>query len=356
MESARRTYDWLAEIGWDAGYAGDGGCGGYYWEVSGAGLASDSVVEAVAARARSSRGRSRAGAMRRGAAPRAPNFGMAKNGITNLEMLQAAAQLHRLTGNATYRAHAERTWSWLTSSGMVREDGMLSDGVTGEAGAQTDCCNGTSATGEKPRCVNNHATPYTYVQGMFVGAAALLFSSSGGAYAHDAYIAPAERALGAVLGQLTRDGVLTEAMPDSSYEAARPPCVEGHDPADFPTGAGGDHYSFKGVFALQLASFMEAAPRNASLAPRLLDVLSRSSDSAWALRAEPPWPSAVADVCADPTQAKLEDGPPKFPWFWGLSRSASAQPRRVCRDARTQISALSLFVAHERALRQEGRA
>ena len=153
--------------------------------------------------------------------------------------------------------------------------------------------------------------------------------------------------------------------------------------------AGGDFYSFKGVFVLQLADFLlTPAVANSSLEPalhaQLLGLLANSSDAAWALRATPPWATQPLDACADPAQAHLESGPPKFPMYWSFlaadatgeattasaassaaggpaapgagaptAESGLAGPKIVCRDARTQISALGLFVAHARVAAAE---
>ena len=121
---------------------------------------------------------------------------------------------------------------------------------------------------------------------------------------------------------------------------------------------GGDFYSFKGVTVLQLADFAATVPLNASEAGAIRTLLASSSDSAWSARATPPWASSSAattdDVCADPAFAHWAAGPPKFPYFWAAEEDGGVEARgddvdaapRVCRDARTQISALSLFVAH----------
>jgi hypothetical protein len=108
-------------------------------------------------------------------------------------------------------------------------------------------------------------------------------------------------------------------------------------------------YWFKGVFMLQLADLLHAAPSlEPTLRHDLLRLVANSSDAVWALRSVPPWPSHPLDACADPALAHLEHGPPKFPMFWRYLPAAATDttgPNIVCRDARTQISALSLFVA-----------
>ena len=135
--------------------------------------------------------------------------------------------------------------------------------------------------------------------------------------------------------------MLTEPF-SSTGDAGEGPCTPKRDPA------GSDIYSFKGVFVLGAAQLLAAAPQTGVwpiLKGELASLIANSSDAAWGLRAQPPWAAAPADVCADPALGPLQQGPPKFPWFWAFE-PPSQQPQRVCRDARSQISALSLFCAH----------
>mmetsp|Transcript_98234 Transcript_98234/g.311634 ORF Transcript_98234/g.311634 Transcript_98234/m.311634 type:complete len:483 (-) Transcript_98234:9-1457(-) len=297
LDMARETYGFLREYGWDAQ------CGGTYWIVN----------------------------PRPVAAPARPE----KNAVTNLEMLQAAAKLYLLTGEPRYAAEAKQMWDWFEAVPLRDPDGLLGDGLTGHAGSQSDCCNGTAALPSKPRCVRNGGPSYTYNQGLFVGSAGLMFRITG----DRSYVREAQRTLRAVLRRMTAAGVLREPL-GRTRPAREVVCDRSNDPA------GGDLYSFKGVFVLQLAGFLRDVPVDEDLRGQLRDLVSRSSDAAWGLRTEPPWPRSPPDVCADPALAELTSGPPKFPWYWAYVGPSSSSSQRVCMDARTQISALSLFVAH----------
>lgn len=331
LSEARETFDFLWSIGWDAQ------CSGFYWEVTGPGGKDDATVQAVQPLPR-----------RRAAAK--PEFAMQKNAVTNLEMLQAAARLHLITGEAAYLEKAKLVWGWFTSSPLLGADGLIGDALSGDASVQCDCCNGTSGEPGKPKCVrmrvDSTGAPshvWSYDQGMFIGAAALLYRATN----DSAYAEAGLRTVHAVLSHLTTsDGVLREDLRTPGHTpAGPPPCTESNDP-------GGDFYSFKGVTVLQLADFAASVPLNASDAGAIRELLATSSDSAWSTRATPPWASAPTDVCADPAFAHWLSGPPKFPYYWAAGTDSvgrrvndDAAPR-ICQDARTQISALSLFVAH----------
>mmetsp|Transcript_64627 Transcript_64627/g.129841 ORF Transcript_64627/g.129841 Transcript_64627/m.129841 type:complete len:321 (+) Transcript_64627:2-964(+) len=259
-----------------------------------------------------------------------------KNAVTNLELMQAAARLHLLTGERRYADQAQQIWDWLAAAPLRDADGLLGDGLTGTAGFQSDCCNGTAPVAWKPRCMRNGVPSYTYNQGLFVGGAKLMYRITG----DYSYIDEAQRTLRAVLHRMTARGVLREPL-EGTLEALAVTCDANHDPA------GGDLYSFKGVFMLQLADFLQGVPLDSALRAQLVGLVARSSDAAWGLRNEPPWSTSQLDVCADPSLARLLSGPPKFPWYWVYVGRPNATPaRRVCMDARTQISALSLFAAH----------
>lgn len=120
-------------------------------------------------------------------------------------------------------------------------------------------------------------------------------------------------------------------------------CDAKHDPA---APAGGDLFSFKGVFMVQLPRFVEAAVKaKGVLSPAQLaagrKLVADSADAAWAARALPPF--AANDVCNEfvhPPAAA--GGPPKFTWDWAPTPTAE---RWTCLDARTQAQALALFAA-----------
>ena len=75
--------------------------------------------------------------------------------------------------------------------------------------------------------------------------------------------------------------------------------------------------------------------------------------------------SAPLDACADPALAHLQSGPPKFPMYWKYlqgkapltkisAETGTPGPQIICQDARTQISALALFLAHARVAKVRG--
>mmetsp|Transcript_66210 Transcript_66210/g.197800 ORF Transcript_66210/g.197800 Transcript_66210/m.197800 type:complete len:109 (+) Transcript_66210:158-484(+) len=69
-------------------------------------------------------------------------------------------------------------------------------------------------------------------------------------------------------------------------------------------------------------------------------MVSASADAAWASRVLPPFPST--DVCNEFVDTPLPaGGAPKFTWNWQPTPSGAFS----CMDSRTQITALSVFIA-----------
>ena len=121
-------------------------------------------------------------------------------------------------------------------------------------------------------------------------------------------------------------------------------CDAMHDPS---APAGGDLFSFKGVFMQQLPRFVSAA-KSVLTKPQMdaaLQLVTDSADAAWDSRQSPPF--ASSDVCNEFGRSPLPAGSrsPKFTWDWRRAPDGGALS---CLDARTQAQALSLFVAEIR--------
>ena len=85
-----------------------------------------------------------------------------KNAITNELYLSSATSLFELTNNQTFLDRATATLDWLQSSGMLRNDNLIVDGLS----------NDTCAPG---------GGVYTYNQGVLLGGLADLYALSGNA-------------------------------------------------------------------------------------------------------------------------------------------------------------------------------
>ena len=114
-----------------------------------------------------------------------------KNAVTNGLYVRLAAELHqRIDGDTVWLERAETGWDWLQASGMVNEDGLVNDGLTGD-------------------CRNNGGTVWSYNQGLAIGAGLELYRATGDAEV----LATSERLADAALAsdELVSDGVLTES-------------------------------------------------------------------------------------------------------------------------------------------------
>ncbi|ARU50763.1 hypothetical protein CBR64_03875 [Cellulosimicrobium cellulans] len=114
-----------------------------------------------------------------------------KNAVTNGLYVRLAAELHhRIDGDTVWLDRAQTGWDWLLASGMINEEGLVNDGLTGD-------------------CRNNGGTVWSYNQGLAIGAGLELHRATGDADA----LATAERLADAALSSdaLVVDGVLTES-------------------------------------------------------------------------------------------------------------------------------------------------
>jgi predicted alpha-1,6-mannanase (GH76 family) len=138
-----------------------------------------------------------------------------KNAIANELYLSVAAHLANRTEGAERQGYldwAEREWKWFAASGMIEDDHLISDGLDGQ-------------------CHDNHATKWTYNQGVIVGGLAELSRAAGDRTLLD----PARRIADAAIEKMTgADGVL--------HEKCEPNCS-------------GDGKQFKGIFVRNLIEF-----------------------------------------------------------------------------------------------------
>lgn len=143
-----------------------------------------------------------------------------KNAIANELFLAVAAALHHKTpgdkGPGSYLEWAERTWSWFDKSTMINGQGLINDGLFAD-------------------CRNNGQTPWTYNQGVILGALVDLSAAKG----DPSLLARAETLAAASTTKLVDDrGVLHETCE-----------------AD---GCGADGPQFKGIYMRSLGK-LEAA-------------------------------------------------------------------------------------------------
>jgi predicted alpha-1,6-mannanase (GH76 family) len=137
-----------------------------------------------------------------------------KNAITNEVFLELTAELHNtIHGDTKYLQWATAEWSWFKGSGMINKSDLINDGLDS-------------------RCVNNHATTWTYNQGVILAGLAQLYRATKNAR----LLRTAEGIATAAIRRLTTGGVLHE------------PCRG----AACGNAAGGDAESFKGIFVQDL--------------------------------------------------------------------------------------------------------
>jgi predicted alpha-1,6-mannanase (GH76 family) len=137
-----------------------------------------------------------------------------KNAITNEVFLELAAGLHNaIRGDTRYLRWAKAEWSWFKSSGMIGKSGLINDGLNS-------------------RCANNHATTWTYNQGVVLAGLAQLYRAT----KNSRLLRTAKGIATAAIRHLTTGGVLHE------------PCRK----AACGKSTGGAPESFKGIFVQDL--------------------------------------------------------------------------------------------------------
>jgi predicted alpha-1,6-mannanase (GH76 family) len=137
-----------------------------------------------------------------------------KNAITNEVFLELTAWLHNtIRGDTKYLRWAKAEWSWFKGSGMINKSDLINDGLTS-------------------RCVSNHATTWTYNQGVILAGLAELYRAT----ENPGLLRTGERIAQATISHLTIGGVLHE------------PCKG----TGCGNSTGGNRESYKGIFVQDL--------------------------------------------------------------------------------------------------------
>ncbi|HOW89469.1 MAG TPA: glycoside hydrolase family 76 protein [Elusimicrobiales bacterium] len=170
-----------------------------------------------------------------------------KNAITNEQFIRIALWLYRLSlrdGNPQreYLDWGEKAWAWFSGSGMQNEQGLINDGLD--------------------NCRNNGQNPWTYNQGVIVGALADLYLIKG----DKTYLDKAYRIAEANISYNSAgNGVLMEKG-----------CGDGN--------CGNDGAIFKGIFIRNLEHLLKVSPSDRPEKKSLEEFLSRNAEAAWANR------------------------------------------------------------------------
>jgi predicted alpha-1,6-mannanase (GH76 family) len=144
-----------------------------------------------------------------------------KNAIANELFLTVAAKLaNRTSGSnsAAYLTWAQQEWTWFKASGMINSQNLINDGL-----------NSTNPNA----CTNNHATTWTYNQGVILGGLVELYNAD-----QDPTLLPQAQAIAAAaMAHLTTNGILVETSI-----------------------SGGDAPQFKGIFMRNLMYLYTQSP------------------------------------------------------------------------------------------------
>lgn len=161
-----------------------------------------------------------------------------KNAIANELYLSVAAHLANRTAGEERQGYldwADREWKWFAASGMIEDDHLISDGLDDQ-------------------CHDNHATKWTYNQGVILGGLAELSRATGDKTLLD----PAQQIADAAMEKMAdADGVL--------HEKCEPNCSS-------------DGKQFKGIFVRNLV-VLAAADGDKDVRKRIkrfVDVNARS--------------------------------------------------------------------------------
>lgn len=171
--------------------------------------------------------------------------GVYKNAITSELGLFNSARISLLRNSSRQGGYLDRAvqlWSWLASSGLINEVGLVNDGLTG----------GPSNNGTN--CQNNGETTWTYNQGVVLGGLAALHKASPNVTLLQSGI----RIANAVMEHLTTtSGVLDE-----------------------PSIGDRDQQSFKGIFMLHLSRFATASGLPPESRTAFVSFIRRNADVA----------------------------------------------------------------------------
>ncbi len=224
-----------------------------------------------------------------------------------MEMLHFSSKLAAIFPNNTeYVNNAIKIWKWISSfqngRGLLTDKNLISTGLLPE-----QCCN-SSAKNIRKKCYNSNLSGTSYNQGLFMSAAAYLYSFTKDKQYLDAGLV----VLDAVLENYTTpDGLLLDE-PRSAQTYDGQQCYWAADP-------GGDWYSFNGIFMLHLSYFADILTSKKALPDTKLQAIKqlvqRTSDSAWNKSAVWPPFQNVKDACnSDAADSKATS--PRFHWWW----------------------------------------
>lgn len=170
-----------------------------------------------------------------------------KNAITNEQFLRLALWLYRLSvrdghPDRSYLEWAEKSWGWFVQSGMINPQHLINDGLD--------------------NCRNNGQNPWTYNQGVILGALADLYRIKG----DKAYLDQAYRIAEANISYNSSDnGILVEKG-----------CGDSN--------CGKDGAIFKGIFIRNLEILLNASPAERPERERMEKFLTLNANAAWANR------------------------------------------------------------------------
>lgn len=192
-----------------------------------------------------------------------------KNAIANELFLELTAGLHNMIrGDTKYLQWAEAEWTWFKHSGMINKSHLVNDGLTSD-------------------CKNNHATTWTYNQGVILAGLAELYKAT----KDRRQLMEADRIARAAIRHLTVGGVLHE------------PCTG----AACGNSSGGVAESFKGIFVRGLKMLAVTAKTrqfNVFLTKQARSIEARDTGKSFQLGMF--WEGPVADETSY-SQASAED-------------------------------------------------
>ncbi|KAJ3570958.1 hypothetical protein NP233_g4060 [Leucocoprinus birnbaumii] len=117
-----------------------------------------------------------------------------KNAITNQLFLLTSANGYLRFRNADWLANAQKTWNWLSASGMRNSQGLWNDGL------------------DSSTCRNNGQTTWTYNQGVIASGLANLYAATG----NKTLLDQAEITLDATIAHLSSNNILRESCDNAA--------------------------------------------------------------------------------------------------------------------------------------------
>ncbi|KAF9478615.1 glycoside hydrolase family 76 protein [Pholiota conissans] len=150
-----------------------------------------------------------------------------KNAVTNELFLLLSASGYLRNRDPTYLANAQKTWEWISNSGMRNSQGLFNDGLDSSTSV----------------CKNNGQTTWTYNQGVIASGLAALYVATGSTNA--TLLDQAEITLDATIAHLTAGtNILKESCDDAL--SGGPVCNQ-------------DQQIFKGIWTKHLQYYLDMA-------------------------------------------------------------------------------------------------